>query len=106
MLSERSTAPAPTLEVSEPILTTLAGSMLLGRAFSSPKKLVRLASSELVREREVVFDNLAALATETVTVITSPTRLARGSGKKLCAPGCQRELLAWLIGGGCGMAGT
>src|ERR1019366_8644285 len=103
MLSDRLTEPAPTLELSEPILMTLAGSMLLGRAFSRPKKFVRLALSELVREREVVFDSLAASATVTLTVSTSPTWVARGSWKKLWAPGCHSELPVWVMAGGCGM---
>src|ERR1700742_108402 len=85
-------APAPTLELSEPILTRLDGSIDVGSDFSSPKKLVRLASSELVRERLVVFCSFAASAIETFTVMMSPTRLARGSWKKLRAPGCQSEL--------------
>ena len=57
--------------------------MPLGSAFSRPKKLVRLASSELVRVRDVLLDSLAVSATETLTVMTSPTWLARGSWKKL-----------------------
>ena len=87
--------PVPTLELSEPILTRLEGSIAGGSTFSRPKKLVRLASSELVRLREVVFCSLAVSATETFTVITSPTCMARGSWKKLCAPGCHSELLTW-----------
>ena len=75
---------------------------VLGSAFSRPKKLVRLALSELVRLREVVFCSLAVSATETFTVITSPTCMARGSWKKLCAPGCHSELLPWVIGAGRG----
>src|ERR1700751_766788 len=106
MLSERLIEPEPALERSDPILTTLLGSMLLGRAFSRPKKLVKLASSELARVRLVEFDNFAASATDTFTVITSPTWVARGSWKKLCAPGCHSELLALLTGGGWGMAAT
>jgi len=38
--------------------------------------------------------------------MTSPTWLARGSWKKLLAPACHSELLAWLIGGVCGMRAT
>src|ERR1043166_2634341 len=106
MSSERLTEPAPTLEVSEPVLSRLAGSMPFGSTFSRPKKLAMLASSELGREREVVFDSLAASATETLTVIPSPTRLARGSWKKLRAPGCHSELFSWLIGGVWGIAAT
>src|ERR1700744_4024936 len=105
-LSERLIEPAPTFEVSDPIFTRLPGSMLLGRAFSRPKKLVRLASSELVRLVGVVLDILGASATETFTVMTSPTWVARGSWKKLLAPGCHSELPAWVMGGGVGMAAT
>src|SRR3569623_642486 len=83
--SERATAPVPTLELSEPILTRLPGVIAEGSTDSPPKKLVRLASSEMVREREVEFDSLAGSATETFTVITSPIWLARGSLKKLRA---------------------
>src|SRR5476651_2532165 len=90
--------PAPTLELSEPILTTLVGSMVGDRTFSRPNKLVRLASSDLVRLREVVFCSLAVSATETFTVITSPTCMARGSWKKLWAPGCHSELSIWVMG--------
>src|SRR5580704_12052921 len=106
MLSDRSIEPAPTLELSEPIFTRLPGSMVEGRAFSRPKKLVRLASSELVRLRDVVLDNCAWSATVMVTVMTSPTWVARGSWKKPLAPGCHSELLAWLIGGGVGISET
>ena len=53
---------------------------------------MRLALSEFVRERLVVLESLAASATETLTVMMSPTRLARGSWKKLRAPGCHSEL--------------
>jgi len=54
MFSCRFTLPAPTLDVFDPILTRLAGFMPLGITVSSPKKLVRLAASLLVRLREVV----------------------------------------------------
>ena len=40
--------------------------MLDGSAFSRPKKLVRLASSELVRLRDVVLSSLAVSATRDV----------------------------------------
>src|ERR1043165_5006254 len=103
MDSARWIEPAPTLELSEPILTTLVGSKAGVTTFSKPKKLVRLAFSELVRLREVVFCILAVSATETFTVITSPTCMARGSWKKLCEPGCHRELLSWVIGWGRGI---
>src|SRR6185503_15469974 len=98
--------PAPTLELSEPILTRLEGSITGGITFSRPKKLVRLALSELVRLREVVFCILAVSATETFTVITSPTCMARGAWKKLCDPGCHRELLSWVMGWGRGISAT
>src|SRR5664279_3477323 len=82
--SERSTEPAPTLEVAEPILTRLAGLAPVEAASgtSRPKKLVRLALSALVRERVVVLLIFAASATEMLTVMISPGRLARGSWKK------------------------
>src|SRR6478752_2082338 len=106
MDSARWIEPAPTLELSEPILITLVGSKAGVTTFSKPKKLVRLAFSELVRLREVVFCILAVSATDTFTVITSPTCMARGSWKKLCEPACHSELSAWVIGAGRGMAAT
>src|SRR5581483_9844697 len=105
-LSLRLTLPAPTLELLDPILTRLPGFMALGRMVSTPKKLVRLAASLLVRLREVVLERSAESAIETFTVITSPTRLARGSEKKLLALGCQRGLSSWVMGGSLGMAAT
>src|SRR5579862_4299873 len=59
------------------MLTRLAGFMLEGNAVSRPKKFVMFAFSVLVRARLVVFDSLAASATETFTVMMSPTRLGR-----------------------------
>src|ERR1700744_2049931 len=109
--SERLIAPLPTLEVSEPIFTRLVGSAPCGKALASspsrPKKLVRFASSELVRERVVVFDSLATSATVTFTVMMSPGRLARGSWKKLREPTTQSEFVVCCGGGaGSGTAGA
>src|SRR6187401_3248287 len=103
MDSARAIDPAPTLELSEPILTRLEGSMQMpGSTFSRPSRLSMLAFSELVRLRDVVFCILAVSVTETFTVITSPTCMARGSWKKLIAPGCHSELLTWVMGAGRG----
>ncbi len=105
MVSSRWMAPVPTLELSEPILTRLAG-FALPSEFSRPKKLVRLASSELVRVRVVELSSLAVSATVTFTVITSPICMARGSWKKLWAFGCHSELSICVMGCGLGISDT
>jgi len=62
-----------------------------------------LALSELVRERLVELVIFAASATEMLTVRMSPMRLARGSWKKLRAPGCHSEFAPRGSAGGCGI---
>src|SRR3569832_1931059 len=101
--SERSIEPEPTFDVSEPIFTRLDGSPPVEAAsgVSRPKKFVRLALSELVRDRVVVLFSLALSATVMFTVMMSPGRLARGSWKKLREPEPHSELAARVgIGGG------
>ena len=43
---------------------------------------------------------------DTFTVITSPTRVARGSWKKLFEPACHNELPSWVTGTGLGIEAT